>query len=130
VGDVADGSEQGARSMFSAAVVSQSKFDDRQFTQLWAITAATYGVGDIVTTVALIWFSESVTELNAAVLFAVDAFGLPGFVALKLVAFAVGIGVCLAGAATDDWVLYYLPPAALSVVGVFATTFNIRLLIG
>jgi hypothetical protein len=111
-------------------IVRDSRFDSQHFVHLWLVALATYGVGDIVTTVTLLWFTDKVNELNAVVLFAVDAYGLAGFIALKLVAFLTAIGVSLLGAHTNDRFLYYLPPVALSLVGGFVTTFNIRLFIG
>jgi hypothetical protein len=108
-------------------VIEESSFSEREFRQLWLIPLATYGVGDIVTTVTLLWFTDEVNELNAVVLFAVDAFGLAGFVGLKLVAFGACLGISLLGAHWEDAVVYYLPPATLSVVGVFVTAINLQL---
>lgn len=119
-----------ARGWLSGELLAQSRFDEEGFTDLWTVALATYGVGDTVTTVALLWFSESVNEFNALVVLAVENFGLAGLVGLKLLAFGAALGVCLAGVRSDDPVLYYLPPAALSVVGGFVTAFNVRLFIG
>jgi hypothetical protein len=116
--------------LLRTSVVRDSRFDSQRFVHLWLIALATYGVGDIVTTITLLWFTDRVNELNTVVLFAVETYGLPGFVALKLVAFGVALGVSLLGAATDDRFLYYLPPVVLSLVGGFVTAFNLRLFVG
>jgi len=110
--------------------VSVSRFDENEFTRLWTVALATYGVGDTVTTVALLWFVGSLEEANALVRFAVDSFGLPGLVALKIAAFLVAIAVSVVGVRADDRALYVFPPAALAVLGGFLTAFNLRLLLG
>lgn len=113
--------------LLDPGIVRESLFKERAFSRLWLIPLATYGVGDIITTITLLWFTDKVNEFNAVILFVVDAFGLPGFVALKLLAFGVGIGVSVLGAHWDDWVLYYFPPAVLSVIGTFVTAINLQL---
>jgi len=111
-------------------VVTRSRFDASSFRRLWTITLLLYGVGDMATTTYLIWFSGTVEEANAAVLFVVDAWGLWGFVALKLLVFGVAIAIALIGARSNDRFLYYVPPVTLAVAGAFSTAFNLRLLVG
>jgi len=102
-----------------------------EFYWLWILATATYGVGDVVTTVALVRFSGRVDEANVLVRAAVDAFGLGGLVGLKLAVFLICIGVQVAAIdGTDDPVVVYAPPAVLAVFGAFTTTFNLRLLLG
>ncbi len=110
--------------------VAASRFDGEEFSSLWTVALATYGVGDTVTTVALLWFVGSVSEANGLVRLATENFGLGGLVGLKLLAFGVALGVCVAGVRSNDRVLYYLPPAALAVLGAFLTAFNFRLFLG
>ena len=110
--------------------LDETPFEEREFTQLWLVATATYGVGDIVTTIAIIQFSERVAEGNALLASVVDAYGHAGLVGLKLAAFLVCIGVSLLGADDDDRLLYYLPPVLLTFVGSFFTVYNIRLLLG
>lgn len=106
-----------------------TEFQPREFSRLWFLAAATYGVGDIVTTVALIWFSATVREANPLVRAAAEAFGPGGLAALKLVTFLVCIGVSLQAANTDgDRLLYYGPPLTLTLLGAFVTVHNLRLL--
>lgn len=113
----------------TAAAVAESGCDGRQFVALWLLALATYGVGDTLTTVAVIWFSDGVIELNALIRLAVDAFGFPGLVALKLLAFAGAIGISLVGIADDDRFLYRFPAVTFSVFGGFVTTHNLWLLL-
>ncbi|MFC7046161.1 hypothetical protein ACFQH6_12730 [Halobacteriaceae archaeon GCM10025711] len=63
--------------------------------------------------------------------YAVESFGLAGLVGIKLLAFAVCLGVSLYGArAWQDRLTYYVPPLALLVIGTFLTVFNVRLMAG
>jgi hypothetical protein len=110
--------------------LADTPFEPREFRRLWTVALATYGVGDVVTTVTVLYFSARVNEMNGLVLFVVGAFGQWGLVGLKLGTFLVCIAVSVYGARTGDGVLFYLPPAALAVVGAFATAYNVRLLLG
>jgi hypothetical protein len=102
-----------------------------EFYWLWMVATMTYGVGDMVTTVALLSFDASVGEANALVRVAVDAFGLAGLVGVKLAVFGVCLGVhVFAIGDTDDPIVLYAPPVVLAVVGAFTTAFNLRLLVG
>lgn len=121
-----------ARDMLSVATLSLdgTPFDSTEFSRLWFLAALTYGVGDIVTTVALVGFSDSVNEGNALLRAAIEGFGLWGLIGLKLAAFLICLGISLYGARDADTALYYGPPAMLAVVGAFTTAYNLRLLIG
>jgi len=102
-----------------------------QFYWLWIVATTTYGVGDVVTTVALVYFDSSVGEANALVRVAVAEFGLAGLVGLKLGVFGLCLGLQVAAIGdTDDPVVVYAPPAVLAVFGGFTTAFNLRLLLG
>jgi hypothetical protein len=118
--------------MASVAPVSleETPFDPAEFSWLWLLSAATYGVGDIVTTIALVRYSATVAEGNALLRMAIEAFGLSGLIGLKLLAFFVCLAISLRGARDADSALYYGPPAILALVGAFTTAFNLRLLIG
>lgn len=117
-------------SVDSSLSLENTPFEEREFTQLWFVAAATYGVGDIVTTIAILDFSTRVAEGNALLASVVDAYGHTGLVGLKLAAFLVCISVSLLGADDEDRVLYYLPPVSLTFVGSFFTVYNVRLLLG
>jgi len=106
-----------------------SSFDEASFSWAWLWALATYGVGDVVTTIAIIWFHPMYTEANPVVREAIMAFGGGGFLALKLLVFYVCIGVSLwGGLLGDDPLLFYGPPLALGVVGLFTTALNLGLL--
>jgi hypothetical protein len=110
--------------------LADTPFEDREFRRLWTVALATYGVGDVVTTVTLLYFTHQVEELNGVVLLVVDAYGQWGLVGLKIATFLVCIGVSVYGARTEDRLLFYLPPTVLAVVGAFATAYNLRLFVG
>jgi hypothetical protein len=110
--------------------LDDTPFDATTFTRLWLLALATYGVGDVVTTIALIEYSPTVSEANALIRLSIDHLGLLGLVLLKYLAFGVAIGISLLGAADADRFLYYLPPIVLSLAGAFTTIYNARLMLG
>jgi len=110
--------------------LAETPYDAAEFSRLWVVATATYGVGDIVTTIALVRYSVSVSEANALLRTVIDAFGLWGLIGLKLVAFFACLAISLAGAGDDDPLLYYGPPTMLALVGAFTTAYNLRLLVG
>ncbi|WP_158057769.1 hypothetical protein [Halorussus halophilus] len=101
-----------------------------EFYWLWILATTTYGVGDVVTTVALIYFDAAVSEANVLVRGAVETFGLTGLVGLKIGVLVLCITVQAYAMGEDDPYVAYGPPALLAVVGAFTTAFNIRLLLG
>ena len=108
-----------------------SHFSVDGFSSLWLLAAGTYGVGDVVTTIAIVWFSPSFTEANPVVRLAIEAFGGGGFLGLKLLVFYCCIGISLwGGVLDDDPLLFYGPPAALTLFGVVVTATNLGLLFG
>lgn len=110
--------------------LSRTPFDDDEFVALWILATTAYGVGDTVTTIALIYFSPAVSEGNAVVAAAVDAFGQAGLVGLKLAAFFICLVVSVDAAHDGNSRWYYLPPVVLTLLGAFVTVYNIRLLLG
>ncbi|MFB6207328.1 MAG: hypothetical protein ABEJ05_12475 [Haloglomus sp.] len=122
-----DGRERGGK---LSDLPSLGRFCSEEFARLWLIATATYVVGDSVTTMAIVRHSRTVTEGNAAMAAAIDAFGQAGLIGLKLAAMLFGIGVSVYAARERDRLLYYTPPVLLAVVGAFATAYNIRLLVG
>jgi hypothetical protein len=106
------------------------RFCTEEFARLWLIATATYVVGDSVTTLAIVRYSRTVAEGNAAMAAAIDSFGEAGLIGLKLAAMLFGLGVSIYATRDHDRLLYYTPPVFLAVVGAFATAYNLRLLVG
>lgn len=103
--------------------------DERRFYRLWLLATATYGVGDIVTTIALVRYAPAVREGNPIVAGSIEQFGLGGLVALKWLAFFAALALSLAALHRwHDRVLSYFPPLALAGVGLFVTVLNLGLL--
>jgi hypothetical protein len=110
--------------------LDETPFDPTEFSRLWFLAALTYGVGDIVTTLALVGYDAAVNEGNVLLRVAIESFGLWGLIGLKLVAFLLCLVISLYGARDADSALYYGPPAMLAIVGAFTTVYNVRLLLG
>lgn len=108
-----------------------SSFDPGSFSRLWLLAVGTYGVGDVVTTIAIVWFVPWYTEANPVVRLAIESFGGGGFLGLKLLVIYACIGISIwGGVLDDDPVLYYGPPAVLTLFGVVVTATNLGLLFG
>lgn len=109
--------------------LDKSPFDKASFSRIWLVALATYGVGDVVTTIALVYFSDLHTEANPVIRQAIMAFGGGGFLGLKLLVIYVAIGVSLwAGVGDDDRLMFYAPPLLLALVGAYTTAHNLNLL--
>lgn len=107
-----------------------TKFGEREFTNLWLLATGAFGVGDTVTTIALIRYSDTVIEGNPVLQTAVNQFGLGSLVGLKIFAFFTCLALCLDAAQAGDKLWYYAPPIVLTLAGCFTTVYNIRLMIG
>lgn len=106
-----------------------SPFGERRFSTAWLLALATYGVGDIVTTIALLYFVPAFTEANPVVRFAIESFGGGGFLALKLLVFYACLGIAIwAGLLAKDKLMFYGPPVVLALFGAVVTLFNLQLL--
>jgi len=95
---------------------------------LWIAATATYGVGDIVSTIAFFEYVPTIGEANPIVVLALDSFGLSGLVLLKIAVYLVMLWISVTGARDGDTLLYYFPPVLLTLVGTYLTASNIRLL--
>lgn len=105
-------------------------FSEVSFLRVWLLALAAYGVGDVVTTIAIVWFSPLYMEANPVVAGVIDLFGGSGFVALKLLVFYICLGISLwGGARNDDPVLFYGPPITLGLFGLVATAHNLGLML-
>jgi hypothetical protein len=110
--------------------LEHSPFDVDSLWTVWLVALATYGVGDVVTTIAIVWFLPLYTEANPLIQFAVEIFGGGGFLALKLLVFYAVLGISLwAGVPERDRLMFYGPPLVLAAVGVFVTGHNLVLVL-
>ena len=100
----------------------------REFYSLWIAATTTYGVGDIVSTIAFLEYVPTVDEANPIVAGALDAFGLAGLVGLKIAVYLVMLWISVYGAREADRLLYYFPPVLLTAVGLVLTGSNVWLL--
>ncbi len=114
---------EGARSNWYT--LDGSPFSRDRFTSVWVVALLSYGVGDIVTTMALAWFSRATMEANPLIAWAVTNVGGGGYLGLKLLAFYAALGISLWGGVRDtDSLLFYGPPVALAIVGLMITLSN------
>lgn len=97
--------------------------------RIWILAVATYGVGDGLTTAALVWSAPLLREANPVVSAAIDAFGASGLVGLKVFALAIAFGLSVWATTDDDQFMFYLPPVVLAVVGTATTLVNLSLLL-
>jgi hypothetical protein len=103
----------------------------REFVWLWIVATTGYGVGDVVTTVALVNYHPAVTEGNPLLARTMETLGLGGLVAAKLVVFGLCFGLSYyAVRVWRDRVMYYFAPVVLLLFGVFFTVYNVRLMLG
>ena len=100
----------------------------QEFYWLWIAATATYGVGDIVSTIAFLQYVPTIEEANPVVAFALDSFGLTGLILLKIAVYLVMLWISVSGARDGDALLYYFPPVLLTLVGTYLTVSNVRLL--
>lgn len=95
---------------------------------LWGVAALTYGVGDILTTILLVYAIPGLNEANPFVHWGLRTFGLPGLLVMKLGVFAIGIYITRLGLRQKDRILYYAPPLGMILFGAWATTVNYMLI--
>ncbi len=96
---------------------------------LWGVAAATYGVGDVLTTIVLVYLIPGLGEANPFVHWGLETFGIPGLVGLKLGVFGIGLYVSWLGIRHRDRTMYYAPPVVMTCVGLGATTVNLGLIV-
>lgn len=104
-------------------------FDVREFYTLWLVAVLLYGAGDTITSIAILGLGPGLVEANPLIRTLVQAAGVPGLVAVKLIALIACLFVSLSARRLGgDPLVYYGPPAMLAIVGAFTTAFNARLL--
>nr|WP_303645270.1 hypothetical protein [Salinirubrum litoreum] len=101
-----------------------------RFYWAWIFATAGYGVGDTVTTVAIVWFVPWVAESNPVVAGGVATFGLAGLVAVKLGAMLACLAIAHHSALAGDRLLPYFLPVGLGLFGTLVTAWNLLLLFG
>lgn len=99
--------------------------DEHRFRLAWLIAVATYGVGDIVTTIAVVFFHPGIQEANPLMREAAKSLGSLGVVPLKLAVFFAFIWVSVYFARNGDEWLSYAPPAVLTLTGSLVTVHNL-----
>jgi hypothetical protein len=97
--------------------------------RVWILAVVTYGVGDGLTTAAVVWSTPLLREANPIVNAAVDAFGAGGLIGLKILALGTAYAFSVWGSTDGDQFMFYLPPVVLAVVGTATTLFNLHLLL-
>ena len=103
---------------------------EQEFYWLWIFATLGYGVGDIVTSLAILGYNTPVNEGNPLVRWLYTQWGATGFVGGKLLVFGICFVISLyALRAWEDRLIYYFPPLALTVVGGLITGLNLHLLI-
>lgn len=106
-------------------------FDVGWFWGAWILAILAYGVGDVMTTIALVWSTPAYVEANPIIAWAIGAFGGGGFLGVKLLSFYGALGLSIWGGAGDeDHLLFYGPPVALALFGFVTTVLNLNLLFG
>lgn len=96
---------------------------------MWVCAIVTYGAGDFVTTVILVYRYSGYQESNPIVRWILEMYGIPGFLGLKALAFGIGIGVSLHAIGKRNTQLYYFPPVAMVLMGVVATGIHLELIL-
>ena len=99
----------------------------KEFYALWLFAALTYGVGDVLSTIATVISTPGVSEANPAVKTVLENFGLPGFLLLKILVFLVLLSISVQGARSNDQFSYYWPPVLSTLLGVALTVWNVWL---
>lgn len=92
------------------------------------MAALTYGGGDILTTIILVYAIPGLSEANPFVHWGLATYGPLGLVAMKLAVFGIGIYVSRIGLEHRDRLLYYIPPLGMTLFGIGATFVNFRLI--
>ena len=109
----------------------QREMNECNFVFLWAIATLSFGVGDLLTTFAIISGFPHVIEANPVMTRTVEMVGYWGIVWLKLGAFAGALSISVyASRVWGDRFLHLFPPIAVTAVGAFATAFNVTLIVG
>ena len=102
----------------------------REFYGLWFLAAATYGFGDIVSTVLAVFADPGLVESNPVVSVVLAGYGVPGFLVVKFVILVTLLWISVGGARSRDRFTYYWPPIVATALGTALTGWNLWLLYG
>lgn len=96
---------------------------------LWGLALLTYGIGDIATTIWLVYGDPTLGEANPLIRWTIETLGIAGFLGLKLAAFVVGVGIGWTAVRRGSVVFYYAPPLGMIAFGLYATAVNLVLIL-
>jgi hypothetical protein len=102
----------------------------REFYGLWFLAAATYGIGDIVSTVLAVFADPGLVESNPVVSIVLAEYGVLGFLIVKFMILVTLLWISVDGARSSDRFTYYWPPVVATAVGIALTGWNLWLLYG
>lgn len=102
----------------------------QEFYGLWFLAAATYGFGDIVSTVLAVFADPGLVESNPVVSVVLAGYGVPGFLVVKFVILVTLLWISVGGARSRDRFTYYWPPIVATALGTALTGWNLWLLYG
>ncbi|WP_224335329.1 hypothetical protein [Haloprofundus halobius] len=102
---------------------------ERRFYWAWIAATAGYGVGDVVTTIAVVAFASGVVEGNPVMAASISSFGFAGLVGLKLAVFGLCLVTSQYSARVGDPVIPYVLPAVLAATGAGLTGYNVWLML-
>ena len=77
----------------------------------------------------MVYLVPGVGERKPFVRWGRETFGIPGLVVVKLGVFGIGLYVSWLGIQHRDRAMYYIPPVAMTWVGLGATAVNLRLIV-
>lgn len=104
--------------------------DSAGFYGLWFLAAATYGFGDIISTLLAVVTAPGIVESNPIVAGVLANYGIPGFLVVKFAILLVLVWISVGGARDGDRFTYYWPPVVATVLGTGLTGWNLWLLYG
>ena len=130
--DSADAARGAARAAGGSSVSLPPLYrrDSAGFYGLWFLAAATYGFGDIVSTLLAVVTSPGIVESNPIVAGVLANYGIPGFLVVKFAILLVLVWISVGGARDGDRFTYYWPPIVATLLGTGLTGWNLWLLYG
>ncbi len=100
-----------------------------EFYVLWGLALLTYGIGDIVTTLWVVYGDPTLGEANPLIRWLLQTLSVPGFVGVKLAVFVIGARISWTAVTRGSVIFYYAPPLGMIVFGLYATAVNLVLIL-